>query len=154
VRLPMLRSVTTLVMMPIVACHSPAYANPDCSFSNPVAGRIGLRNNGQRILGSNPDLYNYAASGKIDFACSSATLLTIGDPIQISGATLTDRNTATISTPNGSIGSPSSTMGTKSITLAPSVDRSSWKIDMENSSTTSILSGTYVYKVILTVTTN
>jgi hypothetical protein len=158
VHLPTLLSIPILFITTILVCHAPVYADPqtvtDCSFSNPVAGRIGLRNNGQKILGSNPNLYNFANSGKIDFSCSSATILTISDPIQLSGATMTELNTATIDTPAGLLSSPSSQLGNKYVTLNASVDRFSMKIDMENSSTTSILSGNYVYKVILTVTVN
>jgi hypothetical protein len=152
-------STFLLTMGTIVSTKTPVAALPSdrelegCHFSNLVAGQIGLNHNGRQILGSNPNIYDRAFSSQIDLTCSTAIILTISDPIQISGLTKTNRNVAIISTPTGLLNSPSGS-GRKSTTFKATGNPVRMKIDIEASSSTLILSGKYAYKVMMTITPN
>lgn len=151
------RSTLFLTIIAISSISAPVLAQTpvnDCTFSNPLGGRIGLSKDGRQRLGSNPDLYNFASTGYIDFGCTTnATMLMISDPIQMSGSTISTGNVAVVETGSGLVSSPNGT-GNKSIVLKAGIDRVKMKIDLENSFTTQILSGNYAYKIILTIAPN
>jgi hypothetical protein len=125
-----------------------------CSFSNPVNGSIAMRNDGTQTLGSNPDWNRGASTGHIDLTCSAAATLTVADPVQVSGPTVTDKNVAVVYTSAGNLNSSKGTFAPKSVALAAGFTQTGMNVDVDNSSSTKILGGTYAYKVIVTATTN
>jgi hypothetical protein len=123
-----------------------------CAFTNSRNGIVALK--GDYTLGSNPVLYTGGATGKIDISCSTATVLTVDNPVQTAGFTTTTTNIATVNTSAGKIDSPAGTTSPKSVVLAPGFTQAGVTVDVENTATGKIFAGNYAYKVLITASPN
>ena len=122
-----------------------------CAFANSRNGTVAL--SGDYTLGRNPTRYTGGVTGRLDISCSTATVLTVDDPVQIAGPTTTTKNIATVNTTAGTINSPQGT-ASKSVALAPGFTQTGVTVDVDNTATTKIFAGNYAYKVLITASPN
>lgn len=125
-----------------------------CTFSNPVTGKVAISRTVTKDLGTNINRYSTgAAAATVDLACTGAAVLTVADPVQLTGATTTTSNAAAVYTTIGSLSSPSGGFA-KTTNLAAGFQQTGVRVDVDSAATTPLLGGSYSYKVVLTATPN
>jgi opacity protein-like surface antigen len=130
-----------------------------CSFLNSRNGKVTKFSN--TLLTSDPNDGEGGVSGAIDMDCTNAAVLSVANPVQLSGPTTTNDNAAIVYTSQGTIVSPfGATLGLSvgnntSVSLPAGFSQQNIRVDTRNSSgSATLFAGDYSYKVTLTATPN